>query len=254
MLHAIADLKARGLRVVFYPFILMDIPAAIRTGSRPIPGAGASPAIRRPASPARPTRRRSSSRRSMPLSAAPSPRDFAASDGAVVYSGPAEWSLRRMVLHYAKLCALAGGVDASSRMTAAINGSRSTRTRRAIPLLLQTVFGRAEIGLAGDDDVHVKVSPDGAIWNESFVIDKDDGAVSSRSARRATSGQVRLVGDMDEASMGQAGDRVCDLGRLGRRLGRDAGSGVAVGGGGGGAAGTVVERNLPPPTLPEASR
>ena len=30
----------------------------------------------------------------------------------VNYAGPAEWSYRRMILHYAKLCALAGGVDA----------------------------------------------------------------------------------------------------------------------------------------------
>ena len=40
------------------------------------------------------------------------PADFTISGDAVIYSGPAEWSYRRMVLHYAKLCALAGGVDA----------------------------------------------------------------------------------------------------------------------------------------------
>ena len=31
---------------------------------------------------------------------------------AVAYQGPDEWSYRRFVLHYAHLCALAGGVDA----------------------------------------------------------------------------------------------------------------------------------------------
>ncbi|MFN3628422.1 MAG: glycoside hydrolase TIM-barrel-like domain-containing protein, partial [Parvibaculum sp.] len=40
------------------------------------------------------------------------PGDFAVSGHEITYSGPAEWSLRRMVLHYARLCALAGGVDA----------------------------------------------------------------------------------------------------------------------------------------------
>ncbi len=35
--------------------------------------------------------------------------------------------------------------------------------------------GRAEIGLTGDDDFHFKVSPDGASWNESLIINKDDG-------------------------------------------------------------------------------
>ena len=33
-------------------------------------------------------------------------------DSTVDYDGPAEWSYRRFVLHYAHLCALAGGVDA----------------------------------------------------------------------------------------------------------------------------------------------
>ncbi len=46
-------------------------------------------------------------------------------------------------------------------------------------LLFQTGFsGRAEYGLAGDDDFHVKVSPDGATWHEAIVVDKDTGEVS----------------------------------------------------------------------------
>jgi hypothetical protein len=38
--------------------------------------------------------------------------DFAVAGDAVAYSGPAEWSFRRFILHYAHLCAAAGGVDA----------------------------------------------------------------------------------------------------------------------------------------------
>lgn len=38
-------------------------------------------------------------------------------------------------------------------------------------LLYQTAFsGRAEMGLTGDDNFHVKVSPDGATWREAMVI------------------------------------------------------------------------------------
>lgn len=45
-------------------------------------------------------------------------------------------------------------------------------------LLFQTSFsGRAEFGLAGDDDWHVKVSSDGAAWNEALVADRESGAV-----------------------------------------------------------------------------
>ena len=40
------------------------------------------------------------------------PQHFTATGSTVSYQGPAEWSFRRMILHYAKLCTLAGGVDA----------------------------------------------------------------------------------------------------------------------------------------------
>jgi hypothetical protein len=39
------------------------------------------------------------------------PGDFSLSGLSVIYSGPAEWTLRRMVLHYAHLCQAAGGVE-----------------------------------------------------------------------------------------------------------------------------------------------
>ena len=44
-------------------------------------------------------------------------------------------------------------------------------------VLFQTGFsGRAELGLTGDDDFHMKVSPDGTTFHEGIVIDKDTGA------------------------------------------------------------------------------
>jgi hypothetical protein len=43
-------------------------------------------------------------------------------------------------------------------------------------LLYQTGYsGRAEIGLAGDDDFHFKVSPDGSSWTEALKLDKTSG-------------------------------------------------------------------------------
>src|SRR5690606_42084379 len=38
--------------------------------------------------------------------------DFTVSGTTVGYGGPVEWSYRRFILHYAPLCAAAGGVDA----------------------------------------------------------------------------------------------------------------------------------------------
>ena len=44
--------------------------------------------------------------------------------------------------------------------------------------LYQTnLSGRAELGLAGDDDFHLKVSPNGSTWHEAMVLDKDTGQV-----------------------------------------------------------------------------
>lgn len=46
-------------------------------------------------------------------------------------------------------------------------------------IVFQTGYsGRAEFGLAGDDNWHVKVSPDGANWNEAFFVDNSNGYVS----------------------------------------------------------------------------
>lgn len=46
-------------------------------------------------------------------------------------------------------------------------------------LLFQTgTSGRAEMGTAGDDDFHFKVSADGSIWKEAIVIDRSTGVAS----------------------------------------------------------------------------
>lgn len=46
-------------------------------------------------------------------------------------------------------------------------------------VLFQTGFsGRAEFGLTGDDDFHMKVSPDGGVYYDAVVIDKDTGDIS----------------------------------------------------------------------------
>jgi hypothetical protein len=43
-------------------------------------------------------------------------------------------------------------------------------------LMLQMgLSGRAEIGLAGDDNLHFKVSPDGSSWTEALSIDRTSG-------------------------------------------------------------------------------
>jgi len=61
-------------------------------------------------------------------------------------------------------------------------------------ILFQTGFsGRAEFGTTGDDDWHVKVSPDGSTWHEALVADKDTGAVSFAELSASAQAQTPLL-------------------------------------------------------------
>lgn len=53
-------------------------------------------------------------------------------------------------------------------------------------LLFQTGWsGRAEIGLAGDDTLRLKVSADGVTWAEALAVDPADGTVSGAAVQAA---------------------------------------------------------------------
>jgi GTA TIM-barrel-like domain/Putative phage tail protein/Glycine zipper len=120
VMRAIRDLKARGLKVTLYPFVMMDIPA---TNSLPNPWTATL------GQPAYPWRGR--------ITCYPAPGRVGTVEGSLAaetqlsvfigscqasqfstgvdtlaYNGPAEWTLRRLVLHTAALGKAAGGVDA----------------------------------------------------------------------------------------------------------------------------------------------
>jgi hypothetical protein len=62
--------------------------------------------------------------------------------------------------------------------------------------LFQTDFsGRAEFGLTGDDDFHVKVSPDGTNWFEALIADRSTGEVSFPNTTLAGAGRELLTAD-----------------------------------------------------------
>lgn len=127
IVRCIRDLKARGLSVIFYPFLFMDVPAG-NTLPNPYGGTG---------QPAYPWRGRITCNPAPGLggtvdktaTAATQVANFfgtaAASNIAITvnptsgavstaYSGPAEWSFRRFILHYAKLCAAINAIDAGA--------------------------------------------------------------------------------------------------------------------------------------------
>lgn len=60
-------------------------------------------------------------------------------------------------------------------------------------VLFQTNFsGRAEFGLTGDDDFHMKVSPDGSTFHDAIIIDKDTGHTN---CSRLFSGSIVIPDD-----------------------------------------------------------
>ena len=119
VIRAIQDLKARGLKVMFHPFVLMDIPAG---NAKPDPYGATEQAaypwrgrITCAVAPGRPGSSDKSDAVVAEINAflgTASPSQFTGQGLTVGYSGPAGWGYRRMILHYARLCALAGGVDA----------------------------------------------------------------------------------------------------------------------------------------------
>lgn len=100
VVRAIQNLKARGFRVVFYPFILMDIAGSFpwrgRITHSPDKTAAAATAVA-----------------TFLGSAVPANFTQDAVNLTVNYlgGGSTDWTFRRMILHYANLCVIAGGVD-----------------------------------------------------------------------------------------------------------------------------------------------
>ncbi len=119
VVEAITAIKAKGQEVMFYPFVLMDQVAG-NTLADPWSGATGQPALPwrgrvttsiAPGQAGTPDRTAQAALEVADFFGAASPSDFQVSNGQVHYSGPNDWGYRRFVLHYAQLCALAGGVD-----------------------------------------------------------------------------------------------------------------------------------------------
>ena len=171
VIQTIRVLRERGYRVVFYPFLLMDI----------APGNGLPDPYGGDEQPAYPWRGRivdgHQGAWADPASIArffgeARPDHFATDGESVRYDGPPEWSWRRMVLHYAHLCAQAGGVDAFCigsefrGLTTLRDGPESYPAVSALSALaadVRTVLGASvRIGYAAD-------------WSEYFGHHPADG-------------------------------------------------------------------------------
>ena len=179
VIRAVQDLKARGLKAVFYPFIMMDVPAdngladPYGGAEQPVyPWRGRITCDVAPGQPGSTDGTAACASEIAGFVGTAAPADFMSSGLSVSYSGPAEWSYRRMVLHYANLCALAGGVDAfiigsELRGLTTLRGSGSS-----FPFVDALVTLAAEVK-AILPDAEISYAAD---WSEYFGYQPADGS------------------------------------------------------------------------------
>ena len=120
VIEAIQAIRATGKEVMFYPFILMDQLEANNladpwsdAGSQPVlPWRGRISLSRAPGQTNSSDQTAAAALEVATFLGNAAVGNFSPIAFGVSYSGTPEWSYRRFILHYAHLCALAGGVDA----------------------------------------------------------------------------------------------------------------------------------------------
>ena len=123
IVEAIKEIRARRLRVTFYPFLLMDVPAG---NTLPSPYSDDAAGVGQDAYPWRGRitcspaagyagtvdKTASAGAQVSAFFGTAGPADFSVVGKTVSWIGSNDWGYRRFVLHYAHLCAAAGGVNA----------------------------------------------------------------------------------------------------------------------------------------------
>lgn len=198
VIEALQAIAASGRKAVFYPFILME---QLAGNGRPDPWSGAAD------QPVMPWRGRittsiAAGREGSPAGTVAAEAevarffgtveagDFSRDGQTISYSGPAEWSYRRFILHYAHLCAAAGGIDAFligsemiglTQIRDAGNRFPAVEQLRRLAADVRTILGEGvRIGYAadwseyfgyhpGNGDVHFHLDPLWADENIDFI-------------------------------------------------------------------------------------
>lgn len=184
VVQAIQEIKARGLRVTFYPFLLMDIPAGntlpdpysdnaatIGQGTYPwrgritcSPAAGYVGTVDKTAG---------AGAQVSAFMGNAQVSNFSVSGEVVSWTGGTNWGYRRMILHYAHLCAAAGGVD--TFLIGSELRSLSTIRDGATTYPVVAALKQLAVDVAGILGVGTAISY-AADWSEYFGHQPNDGS------------------------------------------------------------------------------
>ncbi len=180
VIEAIQHLNAMGQEVMFYPFILMDQlggnglpdPWGQSEEQPPLPWRGRITLSTAPAQAGSPDGTEAADAEVAAFIGTAAPEQFRIEGGPVRYIGPEDWSLRRVVLHYAMLCQLAGGVHSfcigsELRALTQIRGANGFPVVEALKTLaadVRSILGaETKLGYAAD-------------WSEYWGYQPQDGS------------------------------------------------------------------------------
>ncbi len=180
VVEAIEALRDAGQEVMFYPFLLMEVLEG-NTLPNPWTGGVGQPALPwrgRITSEVAPGQVGSTDETAAAAAEVASfmgiamASDFAVAAKRLTYNGPAEFSYRRFILHYAALCAAAGGVSSFcigsemrglTQMRDDTGGFPAVAALRALAAEVRLLLPDAKIGYAAD-------------WSEYFGYQPQDGS------------------------------------------------------------------------------
>lgn len=181
ILEGIAEITSGGQDVVFYPFIMMDIqesnglpdPWGYEVEQPVIPWRGRITASIAPGINGTPDKTAAIRAEVNAFFGTASVTDFLDTNDGVDYQGPTEWSYRRFILHYAHLCAKAGGVSAFC-LGSELRGLTSLRDENNLfPVVEELVALAQDVRAILGPEVKIGYAAD---WSEYFGYQPTDGS------------------------------------------------------------------------------
>ncbi|GLT10037.1 phage host specificity protein [Sulfitobacter porphyrae] len=181
VIEAIQAMTAAGKAVMFYPFILMDQgegnnlpdPYSDATSQPKLPWRGRITLSQAPGRPGSPDGTAGAEAEVDAFFGTVTAADFAVSGETVSYSGPVEWSLSRFILHYAALCAAAGGVEAFC-ISSEMRGLTQIRgSGNSFPAVARLRALAGEVRALLGPQVKISYAAD---WSEYFGYQPQDGS------------------------------------------------------------------------------
>lgn len=182
VLDAITEIKARGIDVTLYPFVMMDVPAGNTlpdpysgsTGQAVYPWRGRITSYPAPGTGGTADKTSAARTQVEAFEGGAAAEDFEAAGDTILFAGDLdEWGYRRMVLHYAELAVAAGGVDAFL-LGSELRGLTALRDdANAFPFVEALCDLAADVrGIVGET---TKITY-GADWSEYFGHQPADGS------------------------------------------------------------------------------